>query len=195
MRFNVILAMPAPAAVVTGPGIGRWVWHLSPRIVRRSAAVLQFVINEVLKEGESPRVSGVWIETFHKTLQHGSQISSRVGPGLVGDQLVGRAIKIEATVKIIKSLAVVLIQQDGPLRKKGGREGIADIVGHRPGQKFSSLIQFNRPPCDGGLIDGRDCGKRLGLFLSRGGGCENECERDGGELSTSHHGGSLNYIH
>ncbi len=134
MGFHIVLPVRTPAAIARDPRIGRWVWHLCPRIIRGSAAVLQLIIDEVLEHGHGTRISRIRVKTLHKTLHHCSKISRRVCPFLIGNQLVGRAIEVEATVKVVESLPVVLIPEDGPLRKNMRRVGIANVVGHRPGK-------------------------------------------------------------
>ena len=76
---------------------------------------------------------------------------------------VGSAIKIEAAKKIGQPLAIVLVPDNGPLRKKIAGIGVSRAVWHGPREKLPLTVERHRPSGDGGFIHrGRD----LQRFLS-----------------------------
>jgi hypothetical protein len=57
-------------------------------------------------------------------------------------------------MEIMQALAIVLVPQDRPLREDVRGIGIADIVGHWPGEEFSAGIELDGASGDGRLVNG-----------------------------------------
>ena len=153
VRLDVVGSVGTPAFIVASTRIGRGVGHAGPGIIRWSRAMLEFIVHEVFEEGQHARIAGVGIEALDKALQHGAEVSRGVGPFLVGKEFVGGAVNVEAAVEIRQALAIVLIPENSPLRKNVRGIGIADVVGHRPREKFSLRVECDWPTRDGGLVN------------------------------------------
>jgi len=68
-----------------------------------------------------------------------------------------QAVNVEAAMEIMQVLAIVLIPEDVPLGKDVRGVGVADVVGHGPGQKLSLGVECDGTGGDGGGIhDGGD---------------------------------------
>ena len=76
-------------------------------------------------------------------------------------QLERRSVEIKAAVEVGKSLTVVLVPQNRPLRKKIRGVGIPGTLRHRPRQQFVAAVQRHRAPGDGRRIHSRDNRERL----------------------------------
>src|SRR5258707_9829061 len=139
----------------------------------------------MLQELHCVRIAGVGIEPLDKTLHHGAQITGGIGPVRVRRHLIGGAVKIKTAIVVRKTLAMVLIPDDGPLRKKIGGVGVAGAVGHWPRRKLSLRVESDRPASNGGFIDrGSD---RKGLLSCNRGRTQNKCEPGHHELSSLCH--------
>ena len=115
VRLNVVFAVPAPAGVAPGTGVGRRIRYARPGIVGGCQAVFQFVVDEIFEERERAPVSRVGVQTFDKAFEHGAQVSGGICPGVVGNLFVGGTVKIKTAMKVGQALSIVLIPENGPL--------------------------------------------------------------------------------
>src|SRR5215470_946118 len=106
-----------------------------------------------------------------------------------GHQFKRCAIEIEAAEVVRQSLAIVLIPNNRPLRKKMGRIRVPCVLRNGPRKQFSLSIESDRPARDGGFIHSGGDGSN---FLRRTTRRENEdyCEKHARVRVTSSHSGS-----
>src|SRR5260370_15179801 len=161
MRLDEILAVVAPAGVFLRTGIRGRVGNLRPGVVFRSCSILKFVVHESLQEFERVVSARIGVKALDEALHHGAQIAGGVDPVGIGGEFIGGAVKIEATVEVGKALAIELVPDDGPLRKKMGGVGGAGVIGHGPGQELVLVVKGIGAALEGWLVYGGYEGERL----------------------------------
>ena len=60
-------------------------------------------------------IARIGIQPLNKTFHHGSQITGRIGPVRLWLHFISGAVEIEAAVKLVDPLSVVLVPQKTPL--------------------------------------------------------------------------------